>query len=75
MTEEGTEVKEREEYILQIKKKKKRDASMRISKCEVRNLYGKEKRLSYVLDDIDEQLANNSPTSTTVNTSRSIGQQ
>ena len=26
----------------------------------VRNLYGKEKRLSYVLDDSDEQLANNS---------------
>ena len=76
MSEEGiffslphrTEVKERGEYILQIKKKKV--ASMRISKCEVRNLYGTEKRLLYVLDDSDEQLANNSgPSSTTVNTS------
>ena len=47
---------------------------MRISKCEGRNLYGREKRLLCVLDS-DEQLANNSgPSSTTVNTSCSITQ-
>lgn len=35
-------------------------ASMRISKVEVRNLYGREKRLLCVLGDSEEQLAHNS---------------